>query len=117
MSKIRKLKKTENGFEGRIEEAYFLNANGERHTGADGLLRLFACSDNEAYVQEEDETHVLQSYIVQSNGLAQQPGEAKQSGLRQRAASAFDGPLTSAAATRTSARRKSPNLFFMVAPF
>jgi hypothetical protein len=69
--KIRKLKETENGFEGVIEETYFLNANGERHTGRDGLFQLFACSDNEAAAVQENETHAVQSYIIQSNGLAQ----------------------------------------------
>jgi Holliday junction resolvase len=68
--KIRKLLETEDGFRGQIEEAYFLNANGERHTGADGLFQLFACSDNEASLQE-DATHAVQSFIVQPSGHAQ----------------------------------------------
>jgi hypothetical protein len=49
--------------------------------------------------------------------LVQQPGEAKQNGLRQGAASAVSGRLTNAAAVRATASRNSPILFFIVAPF
>jgi hypothetical protein len=62
--KIRKLKATDDGgFDGRIEEAYFLSAQGKRHTGGGGVFELFTCIEQESQVHE-DETHVLQSFVT-----------------------------------------------------
>lgn len=68
--KMRKLKKTDDGFDGVIEEAYFLNSRGERHTGAGGIMQLFACIDQEVVVKEDD-MYVTQSFVVQEEGHAE----------------------------------------------
>lgn len=68
--KIRKIQETEGGFDGRVEDAYFLNANGEKHTGAGGVLQLFMCLDQEALVQEDD-THAVQSFVLLSDEQAE----------------------------------------------
>jgi len=60
--KIKKLNKTEDGFEGVIEEAYFANADGKRFANVPGLLHLFLCLDQESVVVEE-ESHILQSFV------------------------------------------------------
>ena len=60
--KIKKLSKTEDGFEGVIEEAYFANADGQRFENVPGLLPLFLCLDQESKVNEED-SHILQSFL------------------------------------------------------
>ena len=67
--KIRKDQKTESGFYGEIEEAYLLNADGERHTGAGGIFQLLICIDQEVQV-EEDETHAVQSFVILSDQQA-----------------------------------------------
>ncbi len=68
--KIRKDKETERGFHGEIEEAYLLNAEGEKHTGEGGILQLFACIEQESIVQE-DETHAVQSFVISTEGQAE----------------------------------------------
>jgi hypothetical protein len=69
--KIRKEKETDDGgFDGLIEDAYILNAEGERHSGEGGILQLFACIEQKSHVQE-DETHVVQSFVIPSGGQVQ----------------------------------------------
>lgn len=68
--KFRKDKETENGFYGEIEEAYLLNAEGEKHTGEGGILQLFTCIEQESIVQEE-ETHAVQSFVISAEGQAE----------------------------------------------
>lgn len=61
--RIRKLRETATGFHGRIDEAYWLNADGKRFTKAPGVFPLFLCLDQESIVTEEDD-HVIQSFVV-----------------------------------------------------
>ncbi|MCP4602343.1 MAG: restriction endonuclease [Proteobacteria bacterium] len=64
--KIRKLQARDHGFDGVIEEAYYLNAKGERHTTVYGLMQLFLCIEQDVSIHE-DENHVLQSFVVQTS--------------------------------------------------
>lgn len=68
--KSRKVKETEDGFDFVVEEAYLLNAEGEKHTGKGGILQLFTCIEQESRVQE-DETHVVQSFVIPTDGCAE----------------------------------------------
>lgn len=68
--KIRKLKDSGTGFDGVIEEAYFLNSRGEKHSGTGGLFQLFGCIDQEQEVQE-DANHAVVSFVVQSSEQAE----------------------------------------------
>ncbi|HEV3077871.1 MAG TPA: DUF4365 domain-containing protein [Thermoanaerobaculia bacterium] len=69
--KIRKERETDDGgFDGQVEEAYLLNAEGEKHTGEGGILQLFTCIEQESRVQE-DETHVTQSFVIPTSGQAE----------------------------------------------
>jgi hypothetical protein len=61
--KIRKEKEAGDGFDGVIEDAYLLNAEGERHSGEGGILELFTCIEQESQVHE-DETHAVQSFVI-----------------------------------------------------
>jgi Holliday junction resolvase len=62
--KIRKLKETaDGGFDGKIEESYLQNPEGERHTGEGGILQLFTCVAQEPHLHE-DGTHAVQSFVV-----------------------------------------------------
>jgi Holliday junction resolvase len=60
--KMKKLNKTEGGFEVVIEDAYFANADGQRFADVPGLFQLFLCLDHESVVVEE-ESHFLQSFM------------------------------------------------------
>lgn len=53
-----------------IEEAYFSDAEGRRHSGAGGVLQLFLCIDQEPSVVET-ETEVLQSFIILTDQKAE----------------------------------------------
>lgn len=69
--KIRKLKETDDGgFHGKIEEAYFSNDQGEKHTGVGGVLELFSCIDQESQILEDD-AHVVQSFVMPGTGQAE----------------------------------------------
>ena len=61
--KLRKLKDTANGFEGVIEEAYWLNAQKERFTRAPGVFPLFLCLEQDSVVTE-DGPIVTQSFVI-----------------------------------------------------
>ncbi len=61
--RILKLEDTETGSHGRIDEAYWLNAEGKRFTKAPGVFPLFLCLEHESIVTEES-GHVTQSFIV-----------------------------------------------------
>lgn len=61
--KIRKLKEVAAGFEGTVEEAYLINANGERHTGEGGIFQLFMSIEPQVQV-EEDEIYAVQSFVI-----------------------------------------------------
>lgn len=80
--KIRKVRETDDGsFDGQIEEAYLLNAEGEKHDGSGGILQLFTCIEQETHVQE-DETHVVQSFVIPTGGLAEFAHRALETLLR-----------------------------------
>jgi len=69
--KIRKVKEHDDrSFEGKVEEAYLLNARGEKHKGGGGILQLFTCIQQDVELQE-DETHVVQSFIVPANNSSE----------------------------------------------
>jgi Holliday junction resolvase len=68
--RTRKLNETTAGFEGVIEEAYFLNADGRRHSGTDGVLQFFLCIDQEPSVVETD-TEILQSFVIPTDEQAE----------------------------------------------
>jgi uncharacterized protein DUF4365 len=57
-------------FNGVVEEAYLLNPEGEKHSGAEGLLTLFACIEQESHI-EETETHAVQSFVIPDSGQAE----------------------------------------------
>lgn len=59
--KLRKL--SQGGFEGVIDDAYLLNARGERHNGSGGILALISCIEQEVQL-EESETHVEQHFLI-----------------------------------------------------
>ena len=67
--KMKKLNKTEDGYDVVIEDAYFANADGQRFEDMPGLLQLFLCIDQDSVVVEE-ESHFLQSFISIS-GIAE----------------------------------------------
>ncbi len=64
--RTRKLKKTTDGFDGIIEEAYLSTADGRRHTGTGGILQFFLCIDQEPSAVETD-TDVLQSFVISTD--------------------------------------------------
>jgi Holliday junction resolvase len=68
--RIRKLKEATHGFDGVIEEAYFSNAHGRRHSGGGGVLQFFLCIDQELSVVETD-TEVLQSFVIPTDQQAE----------------------------------------------
>jgi Holliday junction resolvase len=61
--RIRKLDWKEGKLEGRIEEAYFTTADGQKRESSRGLVQLFMCVGQEIKMVETD-SHILQSYIV-----------------------------------------------------
>ena len=68
--KIRKLAETETGFHGRIDEAYWMNAAGQRFTKAPGVFPLFLCLEQESIVTEESD-YVTQSFVIPDAHLAE----------------------------------------------
>jgi hypothetical protein len=61
--KIRKLEETADGFHGVIEDAFWMNANGERLKQAPGVFPLFLCLEQESTVVE-DGPIVTQSFVI-----------------------------------------------------
>ena len=68
--KIRKLAETETGFHGRIDEAYWMNAAGQRFTKAPGVFPLFLCLEQESIVTQESD-YVTQSFVIPDAHLAE----------------------------------------------
>ncbi len=68
--KFRKEEDLDQGFVGTIEEAYLKNPAGEKHSGSGGLLQLFMCVEQEAYVRE-DENQAVQIFIIESDEQAE----------------------------------------------
>jgi hypothetical protein len=64
--RIRKLQRTDTGWETIIEESYFTNADGKKVAPARGVLPLFVCIDQDADLLDEG-THFIQKFIVKSN--------------------------------------------------
>jgi Holliday junction resolvase len=62
--KIRKLsEETEGGFDGRIEEAYWTNGEGNRFKKAAGVYPLFLCLEQHAVLVDQGE-FVTQSFVI-----------------------------------------------------
>ena len=68
--KIRKLEETEDGFHGVIEDAYWMNGDGERFKNAPGVFPLFICLEQESVVVE-DGPFVTQSFVIPDASMAE----------------------------------------------
>jgi hypothetical protein len=79
--KIRKLEETANGFHGVIEDAYWMNANGERFKEAPGVFPLFLCLEQESVVVE-DGSYVTQSFVIPDASISELASRALATLLR-----------------------------------
>lgn len=68
--KIRKLEETEDGFHGVIEDAYWMNAAGERIKEAPGVFPLFLCLEQESIVVEDGPV-VTQSFVIPDGKMSE----------------------------------------------
>lgn len=68
--RMKKLEKTPDGWNTQVERAYFETATGEQFNTAPGLFPLLLCIEPSSTVSEDD-SYLVQSFIVPSDELAQ----------------------------------------------